>query len=504
MNFISVFKQISPARYQHDHKIICSAKQIGRYRVLSSKEATNPITFNQIIDLAKIHLQSATKKELAILENGIRCMADRKIAKTHFDQGLCGTIRAFFARLHNLFLGYGFTTSVDRAKNLLLDIKQRHINLGKEIPLEKRPYTHDGCKEKARIIWTEKTLKSWCVKKYAKSFGMKLDPQRIHVVGKQTHFTYYDEKPEVVSKERQKIVAKYSTDRGWGCAWRGALNVIEKARQWLAKKGISTDPNKQEDRFLDMGDVAEWSNFAPNEWMEPIDAAELFYKFVQSRYAEADQTKILALLKPRGHLYSADDRLKILGQILSRQMGRGGKTKDHEVMPLDTLRSVNWGEAEEDSLKQIMALYHGALPDEANGDHADSIKEVVAILKSQKLDLATYSLEKYCKVAMALVKFYSGDTCHSNDDVTTDECPDLDEELQPFPWMIDDKYTARNIYAYCTNTSNKISHVFLGETHVGWGDLGPHDNPWLDCSWKPIDEVFKATDQLMLFELHSL
>lgn len=499
MGFYSAFEKVFPDEYQYDHQVICYSEQSGRYQALNPETAHERIRFNKIIDLAREHLSTATEAELTVLENGIRCMADRKIEKTHFDQGFCGIIRAFFARLHNLFSGYGFTTSVDRANYLIDEIKAYQAGA----PLDQRPFKHAGTGDKARIDWSEGTLKGWCVRQYEKSYHVKLDPQRIHVVGKQTPFTYYNERPENVAKEREEIVSKFSSDAGWGCAWRGALNVIEKGRQWLAEKGIATDPAKQEDRFIDMGDVAELSQFPAGEWMEPIDGAELFYKFVQNRYSEEDQKKIYALLQPKGHLYSAGDRLTTLREILTRQISHGGKTKDHEVMPLDTLRAVYWEDALEDSLKQVMELAAdpNAPLDSISGKHANSIKDAVAILRNTKLDLGTYTLEKYCKVAMALVKFYPPETFHANEGVTAAQCPALDEIQQPFPWMIDDKYTARNIYAYCTNDKDVVTHVFLGETHVGYMHLGPHDNPWLDCSWKPIDRIFKATNQLMLFEL---
>lgn len=92
------------------------------------------LTFDQIIsDLytSKSDLSYLKPDDALKLKTAIGYMAERKITKSY--SGIIGAVREFFDRLANLFSGNGFSTFVEKARDLQSDLdslKNNHMNEG--------------------------------------------------------------------------------------------------------------------------------------------------------------------------------------------------------------------------------------------------------------------------------------------------------------------------------------------------------------------------------------
>lgn len=501
--------------------------------------AFNQPTLNAILDLASAQLtqpDSPDKDTLKLALEKIEYMTDQRKLHLYGWRNCLGVNFLFlpqlFEMIGNYFKGSGyFETYTDSSfKKIKHEIETKLNNPAPSQEKEQkrakeeeekliqemnnlRQLNYLGVKgEKQTIVWHEKQIEASAAL-YNKANKDQIDPKKCKI-GKWSSFTYYDATPPVPKdlKDKNEIerFKRLHQDKGWGCAWRASINQLEKMRVWLLNEhGFQTNINVE---TINMYDLAQWTHFPIGAWMEPITGAELTFTFIKKCYPQKDHDAIFKLIKPCGHLYSLLNREDCLREILSREIRRGVNKSKAEVFPLDNIRSHFWGA---DIVGEVTALAKGnkipaKLTDEQRikyKDHARDIDNMIDILSGMRLD-PDYSIEKYWIVLMAMVKLYPEKTFHQdakanekNMKIKAMHMPELNATTNPFPFMIDDKYSARNIYGYHYNDEGEVTHVFIGETHVGFGRLGPNDNPWLDCTWQPVGNVFKATNQLMLLEI---
>lgn len=310
--------------------------------------------------------------------------------------------------------------------------------LSKSLPLESRNYLRDGVK--IPIRFEQQDILSTYLNAYNKNNPTdQLDSANCQVVG--GPFTYYNAHPqedEAFKKEYPEPI--FHEDIGWGCAWRASLNVLNKVQEWLEKKH-AIKATKQ--RQVHMYDIKKWTNYPHKTWIEPSDNAELLLLFFEKWYKPEDQATIKTLLNFRGRLYLTDKKQKdtFISSLVSRQEARSYLPK------LKAYLNVEPGSAPKDSVAETLSAFYSV------------------IAKRQPV-LAT--------------KF-----------------PAFNEDTHPFPLNVDDGTLARNIYGFHQQAGN-ISHLFIGETHVGYG--GRSESPWLASGWEPINNIFNGN--MMIFEVY--
>lgn len=475
--------------------VVCSKATMGSRRRLP---------LNELISRLEGIWRQTPHAEQQGLSDALKLMADRKFDKAYKGKCICKiftALRLFFSKLQNALCGFGFQTSVMRARTLASKVEEsaavsepaplvRQPSAGRasrpsvgapvaspmpmptsSTPYTLRPYRKDPADRRSPLV-PVRILSGDVTGEYLKAYNSRASATDCSAVS--GPFTYYN--AHLTSDAIPSDQDGYFADDEWGHGWRGVLNQCNKLREHLAARhGIQPEGNY--DREWGMHDIHELTQLDIFGKLESVDAAELFYRFVDKAYSSDDREEILKLFAPRGFLYLSSSKTynDWLPDAIFRQVQHANCVSTSEPYRLIKMASLLWNKSE-----AAINMMGSSTDRELSAKWAEFNRDFASSFPLAKDKLTAWI------AFLALTKLYPKAQSKSNRNILASEFPKLNEATHPIPFIVDDSDKTRNIYGYRV-TGTEVTDLFAGDVQVGFGTTA--ENPWLAAGWIPTTDV---------------
>lgn len=498
------------------HQYVC-VESSGKF-VLGVKNNKNGkrIYFDDLITKLETEsksLDATQRKQLAV---AVKKMSERKFRNAYggdcIDR-IVGVFCEFVSCFQNLFSGFGFQTSCDRAdtlakeleKALSADSKSNSKADGKSVVKEKNirslnpapdhvfiKRNYEQVNDKLARFMAPIEIGPELYDGYAKEYyGLHKE----HVSMTSGSFTYIGAGCRT-NAIRQGTEALFDAKALWAGSWRAIVNQLDNLRHELYLDHSVKPENGSKDE-ISMIDIQNLTGLKAGARLSPAESAELFFRYVKMAYSETDQKKIFELVEPRGYLFldnaegshhkiSYDDWMK---KVIANHVSLLAlKDTDKQPFRLIELAKHFW-KKDSPELTNMDGIAKGA---------QEGSELTAHLVKFNDLYGKTYTQENERLTAwiayLALVKLFPEPACQGTENIDPAKFPKLDKQ-NPIPLMIDDSYSARNLYGYHVK-DKKVQDVFIGETNVGI--LSVSSNPWTACGWMDVSQIHIDEGQLMV------
>lgn len=412
----------------------------------------------------------------------LRQMAASVSVKTHAHSACVGlliaAVCAFFERIKNWFFGNGFRTTVEHALQLA-----DAFDASAALEIDQKPFRRDPNDPDSELIPIRLTEQE-IVGNYLQEYSSKINPQEC--VSIEGSFTYSNAK--LASAEIPAGKEGLYNDDAKAVGWRPILNQINRFMEVL--KGIGYFPISEYDREIGMHDIAQWTAFSEDVPLDPLDAIELMYRFIQDAYEKSDRDNIHACFFPSSHFFldgSPSDHDAWVTNIVMKHHDRSLANASNYGL---YFAAYTFGEGLDILDPNIQDPHVASLRQKFDKDFGP------LLLQSNNRDIAwlaylviqgTFSStfwehkKNFCirtskKVALMPVMTYAGG---NNSKV---------------PYAVN-VYGYRNEDGYGWSGDYRTKDVFVADPNVGGTDPAGQanaDNPWRCCRWQSKDDFLQT------------